>query len=167
MPQEWLKFVERIDEGMPAGLDLHLIVDNDETDKHPALKAWLAKHPRFRKHCTPTSVSWLNLIERFFGELTDKRIRRGTFRSVLELIDGEPPRSLRPSRSRRPLLAVNGRLVSLTGICLPHERVGEGLGSAKDVGEHFECGDRAQLGGAQNAHDDSLRMSAIEGAIAA
>jgi hypothetical protein len=110
-PQEWLEFVERIDEGMPAGLDLHLIVDNDETDKHPALKAWLAKHPRFRKHCTPTSVSWLNLIERFFGELTDKRIRRGTFRSVLELIDGEPPRSLRPSRSRRPLLAVNGRLV--------------------------------------------------------
>lgn len=84
--QEWLKFLERIDEEMPAELDLHLIVDNYATHKHPAVKDWLAKHPRFHMHFTPTSASWLNLIERFFGELTDKRIRRGTFLSVPDLI---------------------------------------------------------------------------------
>lgn len=84
--QEWLKFLRQIDEEMPAELDLHLIVDNYATHKHPSVKKWLAKHPRFHMHFTPTSASWLNLIERFFGELTDKRIRRGTFRSVPELI---------------------------------------------------------------------------------
>jgi transposase len=71
---------------MPAGHDLHLIVDNYATHKHPKVKECLAKHPRFHMHFTPTSASWLNLIERFFGQLTDKRIRRGTFRSVPDLI---------------------------------------------------------------------------------
>lgn len=84
--QEWLKFLRRIDEEMPLHYDLHLIVDNYATHKHPAVKTWLSKHPRFHMHFTPTSASWLNLIERFFGELTNKRIRRGTFRSVPELI---------------------------------------------------------------------------------
>lgn len=84
--QEWLKFLRRIDEEMPAELDLHFIVDNYATHKHPTVKKWLAKHPRFHMHFTPTSASWLNLIERFFGELTDKRIRRGTFQSVPDLI---------------------------------------------------------------------------------
>jgi len=84
--QEWLKFLRRIDEEMPQEFDLHLILDNYATHKHPAVKAWLSKHPRFHMHFTPTSASWLNLIERFFGELTEKRIRRGTFRSVPELI---------------------------------------------------------------------------------
>jgi transposase len=84
--QEWLKFLRRIDEEMPLHYDLHLIVDNYATHKHPAVKAWLSKHPRFHIHFTPTSASWLNLIERFFGELTSKRIRRGTFRSVPELL---------------------------------------------------------------------------------
>ena len=84
--QEWLKFLRRIDEETPQEYALHLIVDNYATHKHPAVKAWLAKHPRFHMHFTPTSASWLNLIERFFGELTDKRIRRGTFRRVPELI---------------------------------------------------------------------------------
>jgi transposase len=84
--QEWLKFLRRIDEEMPPEYALHLIVDNYATHKHPAVKTWLSKHPRFHMHFTPTSASWLNLIERFFGELTDKRIRRGTFRSVPELI---------------------------------------------------------------------------------
>ena len=84
--QEWLKFLQRVDEEMPADLDLHLIVDNYATHKHPKVKDWLAKHPRFHMHFTPTSASWLNLIERFFGELTNKRIRRGTFLNVPDLI---------------------------------------------------------------------------------
>jgi Integrase core domain. len=84
--QEWLKFLKQIDAEMSREYDLHLIVDNYATHKHPAVKRWLAKHPRFHMHFTPTSASWLNLIERFFGELTDKRIRRGTFRNVPELI---------------------------------------------------------------------------------
>lgn len=81
-----LKFLRLIDAQMPAGYDLYLIVDNYATHKHPKVKDWLAKHPRFHMHFTLTSASWLNLIERFFGQLTDKRIRRGTFRSVPDLI---------------------------------------------------------------------------------
>ena len=65
---------------------MHLIVDNYATHKHPNVKAWLAKHPRFHLHFTPTSSSWLNLVERFFGELTDKAIRRGIFNCVPDLI---------------------------------------------------------------------------------
>ena len=84
--QEWVRFLKRIDQEMPQEYDLHLIVDNYATHKHPAVKAWLSKHPRFHMHFTPTSASWLNLIERFFSELTNQRIRRGTFRSVPELI---------------------------------------------------------------------------------
>mgnify|MGYP001813822960 CR=1 FL=1 len=66
-------------------LDLHLIMDNYATHKTPAVKAWLAKHPRFKMHFIPTSSSWLNLVERFFAEITGKRIRRGAFASVAEL----------------------------------------------------------------------------------
>jgi transposase len=84
---EFLKFLKIIDASTPAGLDLHLIVDNYSTHKHDNVKKWLAKHPRFRLHFVPTSSSWLNLVERWFGELTDKRIRRGTFTSVPELVD--------------------------------------------------------------------------------
>ena len=83
--QEWLKFLRAIDRATPKGLDLHLIADNYATHKHPAVKAWLAKHPRFHMHLTPTSASWLNQVERFFGLITEKRIRRGVFRSVGEL----------------------------------------------------------------------------------
>ena len=70
-----------------ADLDLHLIVDNYGTHKTPEVNAWLAKHPRFKLHFIPTSSSWLNLVERFFAEITGKRIRRGVFRSVAELED--------------------------------------------------------------------------------
>jgi transposase len=66
-------------------LDLHLIMDNYATHKTPAVKAWLDRHPRFHVHFIPTSSSWLNLVERFFAEITGKRIRRGVFRSVAEL----------------------------------------------------------------------------------
>ena len=83
--QEWLKFLRTIDRATPKGLDLHLIADNYATHKHPKVKAWLAKHPRFHMHFTPTSASWLNQVERFFGLITDKQIRRGVFRSVAEL----------------------------------------------------------------------------------
>ena len=87
--QEWIKFLKLIDAETPAELDLHLIVDNYATHKHPKVKAWLKRHPRFHIHFIPTSSSWLNLVERWFREITDKRIRRGTFRSVEQLIRGD------------------------------------------------------------------------------
>lgn len=85
--QEWLKFLKQIDRETNADKQLHLIVDNYATHKHAKVKRWLANHPRFHIHFTPTSSSWLNLVERWFGELTRKRIRRGTFRSVRAVID--------------------------------------------------------------------------------
>lgn len=84
--QEWIKFLKQIDAETPAELDLHLIVDNYATHKHPKVQSWLRRHKRFHVHFTPTSSSWLNLIERWFREITDNRIRRGTFRSVGQLI---------------------------------------------------------------------------------
>lgn len=83
---EFLKFLRKIDREIPPALNLHLILDNYGTHKHPAVLKWLEKHARFHLHFTPTSSSWLNLIERWFRELTDKRIRRGSFHSVNELI---------------------------------------------------------------------------------
>jgi transposase len=85
--QEWIKFLTLIEEQTPAGLDLHLIVDNYNTHKHPKAEKWLKRHPRFHIHFIPTSSSWLNLVERWFREITDKRIRRGAFHSVGQLID--------------------------------------------------------------------------------
>jgi transposase len=84
--QEWIKFLQLIDHQTPPELDLHLIVDNYSTHKHPKVKAWLKRHPRFHLHFVPTSSSWLNLVERWFRDLTDKRIRRGVFKSVPDLI---------------------------------------------------------------------------------
>ncbi len=84
--QEFLKFLRTLDSEFPAELDLHLILDNYGTHTHENVKTWLAKHPRFHLHFIPTSSSWLNLIERWFRELTDKRIRRGVFHSVPDLI---------------------------------------------------------------------------------
>ena len=84
---EFLKFLRTIDREVPNGLQVHLILDNYSTHKHENVEKWLAKHPRFHLHFTPTSSSWLNLIERWFGKLTDKAIRRGVFHSVPELIN--------------------------------------------------------------------------------
>jgi len=84
--QEFLQFLRTINRQTPKGLDLHLIVDNYATHTHPEVTAWLAKHPRFQLHFTPTSASWLNLVERWFREITEKRIRRGAFKSVPDLI---------------------------------------------------------------------------------
>ena len=83
--QEWLRFLKQIDRQTPKCKELHLVVDNYATHKHPEVLAWLVKHPRFHMHFTPTSSSWLNMVERFFRDITDKRIRRGVFKSVPDL----------------------------------------------------------------------------------
>jgi transposase len=80
--QEFLKFLRTLDKEFPGTVPLHLVLDNYGTHKHPNVKAWLTRHPRFRLHFVPTSSSWLNLIERWFGELTTKAIRRNAFASV-------------------------------------------------------------------------------------
>lgn len=83
--QEWLAFLAKIDREIASDLQIHLIVDNLSTHKHPKVRAWLARHPRFVVHFTPTSSSWLNIVERLFSELTTKQIRRGSFNSVAQL----------------------------------------------------------------------------------
>ena len=83
---EYLRFLRVLDREFPKSLQLHLIVDNYATHKHPKVVEWLAKHERFHVHYTPTSSSWLNLVELWFRDLTQKRIRRGAFRSVPDLV---------------------------------------------------------------------------------
>jgi transposase len=83
---QWLAFLRKIETAVPAGQDIHLICDNYATHKHARVRAWLQRHPRFQVHFTPTSASWLNLVERFFGEITRRVIRSGSFRSVPELV---------------------------------------------------------------------------------
>ena len=83
--QEWLKFLRRIDGETPKHLDVHLIADNYATHKHAKVRAWLKRHPRFHMHFTPTSASWINQVERFFGLITEDRIRCGVFKGVAEL----------------------------------------------------------------------------------
>jgi len=85
--KEFLRFLRRIDRATKKSLDLHLVLDNYATHKTPEVKAWLAKHPRFHLHFTPKGASWMNLVERFFAEITTKRIRRGVFKSVADLED--------------------------------------------------------------------------------
>ncbi len=82
---EFKKFLQTLDREVPHNLDVHLILDNASTHKTPAIQKWLAAHPRFVLHFTPTSSSWLNLVERWFAELTNKKLKRGTHRSVQAL----------------------------------------------------------------------------------
>jgi len=84
--QEFIRFLGKIDVETAPELNLHLVIDNYATHKHPRVNSWLRRHPRFHLHFIPTSSSWLNLVERWFREITDKRIRRGSFASVPELI---------------------------------------------------------------------------------
>jgi transposase len=84
--QEWLKFLRLLERETPSDKTLHLIVDNYATHKHPKVKAWLARHPRFHTHFTPTGASWLNMIERFFRDLTQNQLRRGVFHSLNDLL---------------------------------------------------------------------------------
>ena len=83
---EFRKFLDTIDASVPRDLDIHLVLDNLSTHKAPTVRRWLAQHPRYHLHFTPTSSSWLNLVERFFSELTQKQIRRGTHRSTRALV---------------------------------------------------------------------------------
>jgi transposase len=85
--QEFLSFLKHLADHTPAELALHLITDNYATHKHPQVKAWLARHPRFHLHFTPTYSSWLNQVERWFGLITQQAIRRGSFRNVRQLVD--------------------------------------------------------------------------------
>ena len=84
--QEWLKFLKAIDFVVPADRQIHMIVDNYATHKHPKVKRWLDRHSRFHMHFTPTGCSWLNMVERFFRDLTENRLRRGVFHSVEDLV---------------------------------------------------------------------------------
>jgi putative transposase len=84
--QEFLSFIKHIDRNVPKDLDIHMVVDNYATHKHPKVRTWLAAHPRYHVHFTPTYASWLNQVERWFGLITQQAIRRGSFRSVKELI---------------------------------------------------------------------------------
>jgi transposase len=84
--QEWLKFLRLIDQTIPPERELHLICDNYATHKHPKVQRWLERHPRFHMHFTPTGASWLNMVERFFRDLTHNQLRRGIFRDLEELI---------------------------------------------------------------------------------
>jgi transposase len=85
--QEWLRFLRIIDKLTPKDKQVHLIVDNYATHKHPLVRRWLERRPRFHVHFTPTSCSWLNMVERFFRDLTQKQLRRGVFRNVEELLE--------------------------------------------------------------------------------
>src|SRR6202012_3193127 len=84
--QEFVRFLDRIEASIPAGLEIHLVLDNYATHKTPKVAAWLKKRPRYHLHFTPTGSSWLNQIERWFAKITEQRIRRGVFKSVDELI---------------------------------------------------------------------------------
>jgi transposase len=85
-PQQWLKFLRVIDYVIPAEKQIHMIVDNYSIHKHAKVKQWLSCHPRFHLYFTPTGCSWLNMVERFFRDLTQNRLRRGVFRKVEELV---------------------------------------------------------------------------------
>jgi transposase len=102
--QEFLKFLRRLDREMPSHLALHLIVDNYGTHKHPNVQKWLQRHRRFHLHFTPTNSSWLNLVERWFAALTDKRLRRGSFFSVAELIRAIEEYLQETNRQPKPFL---------------------------------------------------------------
>ena len=83
--QEFIRFLNAVERAVPAGKLIHAIVDNYATHKHPKVREWLARHPRWTFHFTPTSGSWLNAVESFFSELTRQRIRRGVFKSIVDL----------------------------------------------------------------------------------
>jgi transposase len=102
--QEWIKFLNLIDEQTPANKDLHLIVDNYSTHKHPKVLSWLSRHPRFHIHFTPTSGSWLNMVERWFRDLTCNRLRRGVFKSVGQLIEAIESYITQMNQSPKPFI---------------------------------------------------------------
>jgi transposase len=102
--QEWLKFLRLIDSSTPSELDLHLIVDNYSPHKHPKVHEWLKRHPRFHIHFTPTSASWLNMVERFFRDLSQNRLKRGCFASVAELIETIEDHVVKHNQNPKPFV---------------------------------------------------------------
>ena len=102
--QEWLKFLNQIDRQTPEKFEIHLIADNYATHKHPKVKAWLKRHRRFHIHFIPTSSSWVNVIESFFAKLTTKRLKRGIFTSVPELIEAIEEFILRHNENPQPFV---------------------------------------------------------------
>ena len=102
--QEWLRFLRQIDRSTPKKKELHLIADNYATHKHPAVKTWLAKHPRFHMHFTPTSASWLNMVERFFRDLSENQVRRGVFHNVPDLISTIGQYIVKHNRDPKPFI---------------------------------------------------------------
>lgn len=122
---EFRKFLDSIDDAVPAGLDVHLIMDNYGTHKTVLIRRWLAKRPRFRVHFTPTSASWINMVERFFAMLTEKQIRRGVHRSTRKLeqairdylkVHNESPRAFRWTKSADEILASVARFCQRTSV---------------------------------------------------
>ena len=101
---EWLRFLRQIDRETPQDKALHLICDNYATHKHPKVRKWLVKHPRFHMHFTPTSASWLNMIERFFRDITTERLRRGVFHSVPELIEAIEGYVIKHNENPKPFI---------------------------------------------------------------
>jgi transposase len=130
--QEWLKFLRLLHQTMPAHLTLHLIGDNYATHKHPKVQRWLARHPRVYLHFTPTRASWLNMVERFFRDLTQNRLRRGVFRDLEELIMAIGTYIDRHNQSPKPFIWTARasdilekvkrarRTLNHTSICLTH-----------------------------------------------
>jgi len=102
--QEFLAFLDHLQRNVPAALEVHLIADNYATHKHPRAKAWLARHPRFHIHYTPTYASWLNQVERWFGLITQHAIRRGSLRSVRELVRNIDHYLTHYNSSKRPFV---------------------------------------------------------------
>ena len=121
--QEFRQFLQTIDAAVPQDLDLHLVLDNLSTHKTPAIKRWLLKHPRFHLHFTPTSTSWINLVERWFALLTEKQLRRGVHRSTVALesaierfisTNNEAPKPFVWTKSADEILASIERFCRLT-----------------------------------------------------
>jgi transposase len=133
--QEWLKFLKGIDADVPDDLDVHLILDNYATHKHPKVLAWIAKHPRFHLHFTPTSSSWLNLVERFFRDLSQDVVLPGSFTSVRELSaaisDYLAERNLHPARY---VWRASGQSI-LEKIQRAHEALARSPNISKDITE--------------------------------
>ena len=100
--QEFIRFLNTIEEQVPVGKVIHTVVDNYATHKHPKVRQWLARHPRWTFHFTPTSASWLNAVEGFFAKLTRQRLKRGVFRSVVDLQAPSTATSQRPTSIPNP-----------------------------------------------------------------
>jgi putative transposase len=118
--QEFLSFLRKLDESIPPDLDVHLIVDNYATHKHPKVRTWLAQRPRYQIHYTPTYSSWLNQVERWFALITQQAIRRGSFRSVKELVAKIDAFVQNYNRSHRPFVwtaTAESILTKITRLC--------------------------------------------------